>query len=435
MSPSASQARPVGAQKRDWPLTLAGDRVDVARLCFYVGYGLWLVVSVARASMFAAYVNGSFSTALRLICYAFVFLSVLAKGRYSLGMHIGAAIAAAMALAVHNADTAAVYDTIFIIFCSKGQDFDEVARFTAIELTVLLVAVYASSQVGIIQDYVIASASRPRHFIGFLYALRPAQIAFLITCLSVYCRRGVTSPVQFVALVVLNAVVYCYTDSRMSMLMSALAIVAGVLFRRNFPLIARWKLLAALCVGSYVIAAFLSIVVSACFDPSVGWMAFLDSQRILAGRLTYGQQALVNYGVTLFGQHLNIVGRGVNAYGSSYAGTFFYIDCLYVKLLVQYGVVFFLVFVLSLTACCYKAWKDRNPWALFFLALMAVHSMIDDLTMYLNYNTFLLLIGSLMVVRSGLPRSQRSRLAELPASCGIRTDERSEEADGHTLQD
>ena len=435
MTPSTSQAQPVGTQNKDWSLTLAGDRVDLARLYFYVGYGLWLVVSVARASMFAAYVNGSFSTALRLICYAFVFLSVLAKGRYSLGMHIGAAIAAAMALAVHNADTAAVYDTIFIIFCSKGQDFDEVARFTAIELAVLLVAVYASSQVGIIQDYVTASATRPRHFIGFLYALRPAQIAFLITCLSVYCRKGVTSPVQFVALVVLNAVVYYYTDSRMAMIMSVLAIGAGVLFRRNFPLIARWKLLAALCVGSYVIAALVSVFVCACFDSHVGWMAFLDSQGVFAGRLTYGQQALVNYGVTLFGQHLEIVGRGVNAYGYSYAGTFFYIDCLYVKLLVQYGVVYFLVFVLSLTACCYKAWKERNSWALLFLALMAAHSMIDDLTMYLNYNTFLLLIGGLMVVRNGLPRTQRSRLVEQPVLRGIRTDEGSEEADGRTLQD
>ena len=63
--------------------------------------------------------------------------------------------------------------------------------------------------------------------------------------------------------------------------------------------------------------------------------------------------------------------------------------------IVPFGYVFMGVILLVSTLAAYRAYKRKDIYMLSFLFLLAVRFMIDDLYMYLHYNTIWLAIGML----------------------------------------
>ena len=66
------------------------------------------------------------------------------------------------------------------------------------------------------------------------------------------------------------------------------------------------------------------------------------------------------------------------------------------QILQKYGLLILVLMIILLTLTLFKVIK-RRQWVLaFILILMSFHSIIDDLNLYLQYNIFWILIGSLI---------------------------------------
>ena len=78
-------------------------------------------------------------------------------------------------------------------------------------------------------------------------------------------------------------------------------------------------------------------------------------------------------------------------------GTYNYVDCLYVMLLLRYGLVFFVIFIGILTITCIYLYKKKEYYLLLLMAILSLHGIIDDLMIYLYYNTFWLVIGKMIL--------------------------------------
>ena len=94
---------------------------------------------------------------------------------------------------------------------------------------------------------------------------------------------------------------------------------------------------------------------------------------------------------------LPLVGYGLDANGRHANGEYFWIDCLYIKLLLQYGAVVLMAYIMSFTQLLRKYGKQNNYTVMLILALLAVHGIIDDAIMYVMYNPFLLMIGTELI--------------------------------------
>jgi hypothetical protein len=83
--------------------------------------------------------------------------------------------------------------------------------------------------------------------------------------------------------------------------------------------------------------------------------------------------------------------------GNSVVGTYTYVDCLYVKILQRYGIVFLVALIALSTWAMVRLYKRREYIILLVCATVAVHSVLDDLAFTLHYNTFWIPMGLALI--------------------------------------
>jgi len=151
-------------------------------------------------------------------------------------------------------------------------------------------------------------------------------------------------------------------------------------------------------VFSYLICSGFFYGLTVTFSRNVLWMKNLND--FLGNRLNLGQYSLLEYGISAWGKQIAWVGNGLDVYGNRATGSYLWVDCLYVQVLQRYGVIFLIIFLLVMTITMWVCYQKKNYMLLILLSLIAVHCMIDDLQLYLHYNTFWFAIGSLLLGRS-----------------------------------
>ena len=134
------------------------------------------------------------------------------------------------------------------------------------------------------------------------------------------------------------------------------------------------------------VSALISVGMTWVFDSSNEWMSALD--LALERRISMGQKALLEYGISLFGHEIPQIGMGRSF--SQPAG-YFFLDNSYIEVLLERGVLIFLLICGMMTYIAYKAYKRRNYIVLSVVAVIALHCMIEHHLFDLSYNFFLLL--------------------------------------------
>ena len=114
----------------------------------------------------------------------------------------------------------------------------------------------------------------------------------------------------------------------------------------------------------------------------------------LGNRLSLGQTSILRYGFSIWGNpNIEWIGNGLTFDGQKAVGTYLWVDCLYLQLFQRYGIVFLVAVLFLLTLLSIGAERMNDNKMLIILVFIAFHCMIDDLSMYLFYNTFWLASG------------------------------------------
>jgi len=93
------------------------------------------------------------------------------------------------------------------------------------------------------------------------------------------------------------------------------------------------------------------------------------------------------------------VGNGLNIFGEKSNESYLYVDNYYIQIMQRFGYVFLIIVLLVLTYACYRAYKNRDVYLLTIFCIIAIHYIIDNLYMYLQFNTFWLAVGGLAFSR------------------------------------
>ena len=288
---------------------------------------------------------------------------------------------------------------IFYIFCARTIPFKKVLRYSLIISSISLGIVVLSSQAGIIRDYVAYDGGRNRHYLGFLYALYPSTMFFNI--LGLKFIDGTNTRKDMITWIILSALtiwIFIMTDSRTCFAMSVIIIIFH-LFLLLFPHAADSRLLRWCMILSVLIFCFVSIGLTISYDSSVRWMNTLN--RKLAKRLYYGQNSIEEYGIKLFGQKIKWTGNGLDEFGMQSNAATNYVDCMYIRIVQKFGAVFFVIWLYLMTRAMKLADQHNHARLMIFCTMVAAHCMIDDLSMYLHYNSTWLLMGMLLMRPEG----------------------------------
>lgn len=366
---------------------------------FFVGYFCWLIGAILETSLLVVDLGFELKI-LKYISIPLLFLSELARFESNRREPVGMIIALfCMAMAIFTkANNVAL--SVLLVFCSRGIDFDRLAKSSLVLGFGCVLMVISLSIAGVIEDVVVVHGDRTRHYLGFRYALFPSQYLFLFTGLVLYLRRNRGFFIDSLLLISANCAIFILTDSRLSFFLSV-AMIVLVSFARLRELRLKKKMghsfkkrrlpaMYGIAVGSFLVCLGVSVVLTVTYDPLRPAL-----NNLLGGRLFYGNQALFDYGIPFFSQPTDFNGNGLGSDGSlrSESIAYNYVDSLYILLLVKYGSVFSVLWVGAMTWVCADAYRHKEKVLLIILAFVAIHCAVDDLMIFLNYNTFLFLVA------------------------------------------
>lgn len=375
--------------------------------------GIWLMMLLGIRTLYAEYIPKYMVIGVRLLALIVLLVAELKAGlRFDVGTVVEIAVFGLMLISVICSTMNVMFDCLAFMFVARHFEFRPIAKFCLVFFSVALAFTVLSAALGVIDNYVMETSERTRQYLGFRYALYPPQVGFVITCLCVYLYGKTCRPAMYVALLLLNTVLFVLSDARLSFYLSVLLLALSVLVRTRVSRLLSFKLVALLAIGSFVVCAAFSVFFTLAYDHSVGWMKDLDASGLLGGRLRLGKDAIETYGISLLGQRVDLVGNGLTSTGEWVRiGQYNYIDCLYVQLLVRYGVLFSSIVLALLTVVNYSAWHKCDFQLLMCQLVIALHCVVDDMSLWIYFNPFMILIG-MCFYRAVEERSERRRQAD-----------------------
>lgn len=110
-----------------------------------------------------------------------------------------------------------------------------------------------------------------------------------------------------------------------------------------------------------------------------------DIDHLISNRLRLQSHAMAEYGIRIFGQYIKMVGNGGS---ETLPADYFFIDCSYYFIVLQYGLVFG-VLVFAVYILCSKKYRLDSYFQLVII-MIAINCMIAHHLLELAYNPFAL---------------------------------------------
>lgn len=371
--------------------TVRIPRLNVGEEIFFLAYGIYMVFFILLSSFYAKYIQSAILPC-TIFCIALLLVKELLFHSYTRKSVILLFLSVAIGFLMYYSGTATFMLIIVFVYCGRNIRFERIAIFSIMITSITVGFVIVSSYLGIIDNYVSLHIGNERNYLGFLYGLYAPCYLFNITILFLYVKKRAIKWLQILLILAVNYWMFVKCDARISFYLVVAAFVAAIVLKVKPDVLNHKRIICGFMIGSWILCAGFSIYAITTYNGSISWMRELD--EFLGGRLSLGQRGLLAYGFSWFGQEVHWVGAGLNAMGQLGRGSYLYVDNLYAKIMIQYGIVLLIIFVLLYTIVMWKNWKDKDFYLLVFLTILSARCIIDDLSLNLYYNTFWFLIGS-----------------------------------------
>lgn len=368
-------------------MNIVVERSLIKKTILYIAYSVYLILGIIESSFYAIYVQ-NYSKIILFSCIILLFLgeSITFSVNYK-DMMLGIVLIACF-----------VYLYLFIglgvsliplfMYSTRNIDITGIIKISYIISIILLIIIMISSYLGVIENYIYYDTTRERQYLGFRYALYPSSILCNIIFLKVYLDKERISWKSIILLLISSYILYTLTDSRLTFVLGGLILIFSAV-NKIIPSICE-KILSRLLIFSYAFVGIISLYFTLNYNHLIDWQENLN--EILGGRLSLGYSTLEFYGYGLFGREVELVGNGLDVNGIVNSSSYNYVDNLYVQLLLKTGVLFLVFFIICMTYVTYLTYNQKNLYFYVILVMLALHGLIDDLILQIQYNSFWLLI-------------------------------------------
>ena len=343
--------------------------------------------------------------ALRYASYALVIASLFLQPAYPRRTLI--LIALVVALAVVNARVAgkALLLSLLYVIGAVGLDYRRIARAQFCIMLTLFCLIVFGSLLGVIENWGFdLTSARPRYCLGFFYPSHTTSLFFYLVLLFCFLKGPELRFWHVLVIAAADLWQYSYTDSRAGTVLALLAAIVMFLLRRR-PLRG---------VSAHTLA--LSFLICAAVCLALTWLHRRGAvdlsllNRLLAGRLDYQRDIFSMHHVGLFGQGMEWVGHGGTGHTQLAAGARYnYVDCSYIKLLFDEGILLTAVVLAGFTAAGIRAARAGDTALLLALAFSAVYCAVEQWLVNPGYHPFFVLISALFLAPDGALKPVRFR--------------------------
>ena len=353
---------------------------------FFFAYSLYLITAIVNISFLIPGASEYGKTTM-VVCASIVIFKELLLYRLNKKETFYLLVSSLLSLIIFlHTNGFLMFPLFILIYGSRRIDFSRIAKFSLIVLSILFAIVVICAKTGLIVDYTSFANGRERDYLGFRYALFPSMIGLNIIALATYLNKE-NKITKYAFLLLFSYLLFEYTDSRLSFAISLLIIVSVFLIRKYILTSKNRNKLFRITPFTYIICSVISLTLVFTFSINNPVMRSIDEK--VEHRISLGNSSLNSYPVNLLGHNVEYVGAGLNENGKRSNKEYNYVDCLYLNLLEKYGAIYLIAYIAILTRSMMNLEKRKDYVLLIIMCLFAIIGMLDDLGMFLHYNTFL----------------------------------------------
>lgn len=395
-------------------MILSIKKIGLDEILMYISYTLFFILSFLSTTFYYQYIPNTVYKVGLLLSVVLVLLREFIVSKYTTRNILSAVLSIFLVLLIMRVTNSLnlVALGIIFIYCFRNVTFTKIAILSLLLSIFLLIFVVFSSKLGIIRDHLeITSGGRIRHYLGFRYSLFAPSAMVNIISLYLFLYKDKITYVSLVVLSILNYWIFSQTSSRLTFY-TGLLLLSLALFNKLFPqVLQKLKWLLSSFSFTFIFSAILSYFISIKYSISSAPLFAINA--ILGNRIYLANLSLHKYGFQLLGQRVFWEGNGLDAQGNYTTITYLYVDNLYIQILQRYGLVFLIIFVILATAVMLRLLRTNELVVFIVFISLGLHALIDDLILYLHFNSFWFTFAILMSENYRLYSDERDRVFSL----------------------
>ena len=279
----------------------------------------------------------------------------------------------------------------FLIAAVQGVDKRKLIATELVVRITCLALLYLTVRLGIISDYVGYRDGVPVRFSwGFNHPNRLGLHLLAISLDIFFLYHGKLKAIHWSGLAILALIANFVADSRapfFCIIMVFMAEITCIVCRKikDNKKGAKLKFMSYFLLSSCV---FISFIVPYLFNN--GFLIVEGESNTIGSRIIKASYALNNFSIPFWSQKLENIGimeaieKGIIATG---------IDNLYVHLILNFGIVFFVIFIGLFFCTIYHLYKTNNNVAMICFLIFIIFGVVENTAYVIECNLFLLYIG------------------------------------------
>ncbi len=357
---------------------------------FFAGFIPYLVHLMWKTTMFSSYIHGTREILFTLLCLGLMIVKVMLYDHFSTKQLLCSALMLITgALTYYGTGKVLYFALMVMVVASKGVDFDKILGVWLIVVITIMLFAFTASLLDIIPNlkYVARDFfTRKKIFrnsFGIIYPTDFAAHVFFCMLSLFYLRRNYLKWYDFVLGITTGILVYYFCRAKLdtfSIFLTVLLFLLALILKKNDLWKKAWGVMGVIvtpitCVGM--------IALTYAYKHN-GILEYFN--RFISGRLAIGKSGIEEYGITLFGQKIRLIGLGgATDYNHIHIN---FLDISYINMLVVGGVVFLFVLMLIYVVIGYS--YRKNTFLICALFIVTINCAIAHHMQEIEYNIFTL---------------------------------------------
>jgi len=283
----------------------------------------------------------------------------------------------------------------FFIIAAHDIKLELIVRIALLVHLFCMSIIITSSLMDILQDRIYTrNMNETRYSIGYQYTTDSSNYFLHMILMYIYIKKDKISWEAIGFLGICNLLLFKITDTRsvfftvtITLLIVSLLKIFKFL-RMNNRL---YKTVSTVCVP---ILSSIILYLTFSFNSEIQWMN--DLNKKINTRLQLGNDAYKTYGLHLLGQNIQWIG-GANEY-DAIKKSYNYVDSSYVQIILNFGVLFFILLCIGFIILGRKAAKNNDIYLCLILIIISVHSVLDPQLIWMAFNPFILCYSYIHIV-------------------------------------
>lgn len=367
------------------------EHINFDRFFFFINYIPWAFAWMLSSSLLKDFLHPyAVINTFNYIGIPLIIISILSKRKieYIFFSKILFLLIISAIVSYNNDNASFVFISVVFMFLARNVDLDSIVKVTMWLQIAGVIMTVGASLLGIIPDSLMIQSLngtlRYRHAFGYTFTTFLPNYFLSIVMEYIYLSKK-SRQINLLFLmtsIILNVVIYKYTDTRMTYNVCWLALLGYVLFHSRRIRNKSQKAFLSAFQGIYVYVAIISLLLAKFYNPNSQLMSKMNDA--LTQRLRFASQGLANWGLSLFGKSIVWKEDTIN---------YNYIDNSFVNIAICYGVIILLVVVVGFTIALKKSISDRDTFLTLVLILWAIKAFVDPQLFLLWFNPFLFSMG------------------------------------------